>query len=517
MLSSWEAIEHSGPYKFDEDYIDYFTELVKRAGDYDFHVFINFHQDVWSRVSGGDGHPLWLFDKVGLDYTKFDEADAAINMQYLWDPDPKKNRYKVMVWGDNRKLFPASTMWTLFWAGKDFTPKLMVEDEITGDNINIQDYLQNHFITCVEKIANNLKDMEHVFGFNPLNEPSLGCIGQSVSKRVLKLEKKEDGQYNEPIPGIAWSPLDTMAAAAGFSRDIEKIGIGIKGLQVKKVMNVNPKNVRIWKDGAEDFWEFHGVWKIENDEPVALKDDYFSLVNGRRVDFTADYLVPFHKRISYMIRKYNRDWLVLIENDPEINGPLRYSPWPEDMPERAVNAFHWYDIIQLALKRFFWPITLDLVKLRPVWGMKGIQKMYVRQMKPHIELSKPVNDGEFPLLVGEFGIAMDMKKGKAYRKWKKKGNKAFKLHEKILDLMYNALDELLLNGTLWNYASFNTNKWGDNWNQEDLSIYSKDQQIESFSESIYSGARGLGGFCRPYARKIAGTPIKMKFKRKIRI
>jgi len=41
-------------------------------------VVLNFHQDVWSRVTGGDGHPLWLFDKVGLDYTKFDVADAAI-------------------------------------------------------------------------------------------------------------------------------------------------------------------------------------------------------------------------------------------------------------------------------------------------------------------------------------------------------------------------------------------------------------------------------------------------------
>lgn len=512
MLSSWEAVEHAGPYEFDDEYIEYFTEIVRKAGEYKLNVFINFHQDVWSRATGGDGHPLWLYNKVGLDYSKFDEADAAINMQNLWDPDPKKNRYGKMVWGENSKLFPPSTMWTLFWAGSDFTPKFLIEDEASGESVTIEEYMQLHFTASTEKIAEPLANMKHVFGFNPINEPSMGYIGKSVGKRVLKLEIKEDGQYNEPLPGIAWSPLDTMAAAAGYSRDIEELGFSLfKGFSPKRTITVNPNKIRVWNKDAEDFWETHGVWGIINEEPVALKENYFQKVKDRIVDFTSDYLVPFHKRIAKAVRKYNKNWLLLIENDPSLNGSVRYKGWPKEMPENSVNAFHWYDLIQLALKRFFWPLTLDIVKIRPVWGMKGIQRMYARQMKPQIELSKEVNDGNFPLLVGEFGIAMDMKGGKAFKNWNKKREKAFKKHAKIINLMYNALDELLLSGTHWNYASFNRNEFGDMWNQEDLSIYSKDQEIEPFSENIYSGARGIGGFCRPYARKIAGIPSLMKF------
>ena len=52
---------------------------------------------------------------------------------------------------------------------------------------------------------------------------------------------------------------------------------------------------------------------------------------------------------------------------------------------------------------------------------------------------------------------------------------------------------------------------GDGWNQEDLSIYSVDQRTNS--NDINSGGRALAGFVRPYARSIAGRPLKVKFKR----
>lgn len=39
-----------------------------------------------------------------------------------------------------------------------------------------------------------------------------------------------------------------------------------------------------------------------------------------------------------------------------------------------------------------------------------------------------------------------------------------------------ALDKNLLSFTLWNYAANNTNARGDGWNDEDLSLFSRDQQ-----------------------------------------
>ncbi|MCP4761365.1 MAG: glycoside hydrolase family 5 protein [archaeon] len=517
MLTSWEAIEHAGPYRYDESYLDYLTKLIIKAGNYGFYVFINFHQDVWSRVSGGDGAPLWLFDKIGLDYTKFDGADAAVNSQYLWDSDPEKDLYSQTSWGENSKLFPSQTMWTLFWAGNDFAPNLKIEDESTGKLINIENYLQGHFISAIEKIAEKIKDLPNVIGFNPINEPSMGYINRSVGKRILSLEKNEQGEAEGGDLGVAWSPLDTMAAAAGYSREIEELGFSItKGMKIIGKKLVNKGKICLWKEGTEDFWKSHGVWNDENGTPYTPNDNYFKVVDERNVDFTADYLVPFHNRVADIVRKYNKNWLLFIENDPELHGSVRYHHWPDKMPTKTVDAFHWYDLTQLGLKRFLWPLNIDLVRMKPVWGINGIQKMYISQMEGHIKLAEKVNNGNCPLLLGEFGISMDMSNRKAFKNWKKKGYKVFKKHDKILDLMYNALDKLLLSSTHWNYASFNTNKHGDMWCLEDLSIYSKDQEIKSFQENIFTGARGIGGFCRPFAQKIAGSSMSMIFNRKKR-
>jgi hypothetical protein len=51
---------------------------------------------------------------------------------------------------------------------------------------------------------------------------------------------------------------------------------------------------------------------------------------------------------------------------------------------------------------------------------------------------------------------------------------------------------------------------GDGWNEEDLSIFSYDQQADPFN--VHSGGRGLPAIVRPYASRISGVPISMKFR-----
>ena len=88
-------MEHAGPGLYDEAYLDYLRQVVIKAGEHGLNLFIDPHQDVWSRFSGGDGAPGWTLEAVGLDSTRFEGTGAAITHQPHGDPLPK------MIWPTN--------------------------------------------------------------------------------------------------------------------------------------------------------------------------------------------------------------------------------------------------------------------------------------------------------------------------------------------------------------------------------------------------------------------------------
>ena len=87
-----------------------------------------------------------------------------------------------------------------------------------------------------------------------------------------------------------------------------------------------------------------------------------------------------------------------------------------------------------------------------------------------------------------------------------------------MDATVEALESNLLHFTLWTYVPDHCNVWGDNWNLEDLSIYSDDKRVQSVSAGfdavdVYAGGRALESLVRPYATRIMGQPLEMTFKR----
>lgn len=509
LLTTWEAVEHRGPNEYDAEYLDYYADLCRRAGEYGFYVFVDFHQDVWSRMSGGDGAPCWLFDKVGIDYRKIGDSECAHVMQNLYDyarGGRQEDRYPTMSWSQNAARPANGVMWTLFFAGRDFAPGLNI------DGVNVQDYMVEHYLGSMREIARRVRDLPNVIGFDSLNEPFQGWIGQSLTYRHLG---PSDSNPNRALPGLAWSPLDGLLVSHGVTRSIPVLNFdpATRGVVHKRDKTLNPRRISIWKDDQRDPFQQVGAWRVNKDGGFdVLRDNYFQRVGDRKVDFVEDYMGPFFARVADNIRAINPDWILFAELDP-LAGFFGES-FPKDTPPNTVNAGHWYDVVTLSTKTFNPNFNLDVLTGEIATAAEKIQAQYERQLGKIARMSESVNGGA-PTLIGECGIPFDLNGADAYRAYGAgdRSDTPWTSHIIALDLMYNALDALLINSTQWNYTASNRNDLtiGDGWNQEDLSIFSRDQQSDP--NDINSGGRALTGFVRPYAMATQGTPRKVRFDR----
>lgn len=495
FLVTWEAIEHKGPKLYDKEYLDYLEEVLKIASEYQFYIFIDPHQDVWSRMTGGDGAPGWTFEKVGLDFTKFDAADAALVMQYRYDEN-NKNAYPPMCWVQNANRFASKTMWTLFFGGNDFAPSLNI------DGINAQDYLQDHYITSIKQIALRVKDNPYIIGFDTLNEPNEGWIEEKVDGT------KEEGE----ISGLAhtFTPFDAMLTGSGHTRKVSYFEIKDRKNRETRKDEMNKAKVSCWLEGYDDIWKKEGIWDLnDNNEPIILKNDHFIIKDGKKVSFFRDYLSPFILKYTESIRSVIPNTIIFIEG-PAIRAflgnKLEFDLHKNLKP--LVNAPHWYDLITLGTKNARLDVNFDIISGKPITGRENIQNIFINQLKLVKSISEAL-PGNPPTLIGEFGLPYDLNNKKAYKKFKQNPKNAWKTHITALDMYYNALDTHILHATQWNYTADNNNEWGDLWNLEDLSIFSRDQQTDP--NDINSGGRAIEGFCRPHFVHCAGTPLKMEF------
>ena len=473
FVVTWEAVEHRGPGEYDRDYLDYLEAVLARGAALGLRFAIDFHQDVWSRFTGGDGAPGWTLELAGLDPRGLEACGAAVSNG---GPDGKPVN---LLWPTNTWKLGAATMATLFFGGDAFAPQERAGTE------SIQSFLQARYAGFAREVARKLARIDAVEGFDLMNEPPVGYLGYPdlASDRFMFVRV-------DATP----TPFDGMAAGSGFAREVPVYRQTMLGLRTIGRRTINPDGASAWLPGRSCPWLRHGVWGERNGRPVLLRPDYFTTVDGRPVSFGADLLRPFLSRIGREIHAVRPDALLFVEDAPRGRG-LR---WSTRDGANAVHAGHWYDGLTMFRKRFTPWLGIDDLTMRPAFGRAGVRRSFRRQIG-RIARTAADDLGGIPSFVGEFGLPFDLDGGAAFR------TGDYTEQADGLAAYYDALDANLVGGTVWNYTADNTHERGDGWNGEDFSVYCRDDADAG------GGGRALEGFSRPYATRIPGVPLRMRF------
>ncbi|WVO17970.1 hypothetical protein L204_105668 [Cryptococcus depauperatus] len=572
---TWESLEHEGPKKYDYAYMDYVIAVLKRCKEWGFRVFMDPHQDVWSRFSGGSGAPIWTIYACAIDPHHFTPtASAYLQCEWPNAQAPKPKEFPIMLWSTNYTRLANQTIWTMFFAGKTFAPKCII------DGKNIQDFLQDHFIDAVcelvSRIAEKASDLldECVIGWDSINEPHEGFIGY----KDLSVIPAEQQLKKGPSP----TPIESLRLGMGEAQEVQVWKFGAMGPYRASNITIDPEGVKMWLSEEDDekrgggkwgwtrgpdwkmgfcIWAQHGVW-----DPMSsnLTDShYFSRIPtdpSHEIDFVSDFWAFHWLAFSSRIRMLHPESIQFIQA-PVFHAPPKL---PQSfLKGRVCLAPHFYDGLTLMTRHWNW-FNADAVGLRrkKYWNIIQAVRVGDGPIRNMIqgELSILKQDtinilGEYPTIIGEIGTSYDMDGKKAYGYVDGgRGEGDYSSQRKAQDCSLNACDgPNCLNYTVWTYVPDNSHEWGDNWNGEDLSIWSADdlqqKQEQNVSSSaisslpqssaatltvplsstkpkyslsliqagefqpqlILDGARAVDAFCRPFPIASVGTPERIDF------
>jgi hypothetical protein len=490
LIITWEGLEHTGPGIYDEAYLAYLRKVLNIAYKKGISVFMDPHQDVWSRWTGGDGAPAWTLEKLGMDLDRLDALGAALTKQRyaefhrgssLRGASPEFPR---MIWPTNYNRYGAATLFTLFFGGNTYAPETKIDGE------SAQDWLQERYLACMRHCFRRLKNCKAIIGWGTMNEPHPGFIGY----------RNLEGLENYPVAlGPLPSPLQAMAAASGHTVPVPVYSTGILGERITGHETINPQGLSLFKEGFSCPWKQAGVWTDLGGEPRILRKDHFALFQGRPAQFAEDFLKPFMIRFTERMRDADEKTIIFIEGLPAGSGGAVHPTWTKEEPAGMVNAFHWYDGPTLFTKSFRPWLSFRTDTRKIILGRRKVAAYFAEQLTQGVTWTRE-RMGNMPCLLGEFGLPFDMNGKKAFKPGKPSSR--YRLHEEALSMYYDAIDKNLLHALIWNYTADNTHAEGDGWNGEDLSVYSEGQ------------GRALQGWLRPYPMATAGEPLEFNWDRK---
>lgn len=299
---------------------------------------------------------MWTLYAAGLNPKAFASTQAA----YVHNTCPDPATYPKMIWSTNYTRLVCQTMFTLFFAGRDFAPKAII------DGKNIQDYLQDHYIGACRHLAQRIHEAgdiknDVVIGWESFNEPNRGLVGwQDIS--VIPAEQ----QLQKGASPTAWQAILT---GSGRACEVDTWEFGSFGPYKNGRELVDPKGESAWLDADYDsiygwkrdpgwkigecLWAQHGVWNPSDD--TLLKKDYFAKdpKSGKKIDyehFTNLYFMQHYRKYRDAIRSVHSDAIMfcqppVLEIPPDLKGT-------EDDDRNMVYASHYYDGLTLLTKHW---------------------------------------------------------------------------------------------------------------------------------------------------------------------
>ncbi len=213
-----------------------------------------------------------------------------------------------------------------------------------------------------------MQGLSNVVGYDSLNEPSSGFIGQTdLNTRTINPLKL----------GAMPTIYQSMLLASGIPQDVDFYKIGLAGFVKTGKKIINPEGKSIWLPGYEDIWKHHGVWGIGPDgNPGLSQPDYFTHVGNHPVDFSEDYFKPFVRQYAEKIRAVDPAAMIFVEEIPDEANLV----WTDNDPERIVHAAHWYDNMTLVKKSFVPWFSVDVRTMKIILGKTRVRDNFASQI-----------------------------------------------------------------------------------------------------------------------------------------
>ena len=452
FIVTWDAIAPKAAGEYDEEYLDFVDQFLHKAGSYGFYITIDMHQDIFSRFFFGSGAPRWAIEAAGINLETVVNADAVIHPIHHANED-----LKHLNWFNAYRRIACQTMFTLFFGGDTFAPKLKVEGK------GIESFLQDNYIAAYKKLLEKVANNPWVIGFNSMNEPNPGLIGSHLKESHLPFDL-----------GITPSPYQSILMGAGLPQSVPLIKISLFRKIRKGKKLLNPNKIPIWKDHC--IWKEHGVYEIDADGyPHLLDENYFK--KGKTTSFQQHYYRPFLiKMYEELALKFpHLNFFV----EQEVGEMLPYLT--EERMKNLVSSIHYYEPLSMVFKQYIPFMHYSIFFKKLSFGLPHqVQKDVLEDFKHVDQETKKRLGNDVPTVVTETGVSRDLGRF-LFEKGSKQRLKAF--HRTL-----SVMDQLDMSYFIWQYAPK-----GDLWNHENFTIY-LEGEINDYTPFLRPHVESLPGY-----------------------